>query len=70
MNINQDFVLRDNKILVVIYCRSKYHLNWRLNPVLLEKTTTRKRIFYSREDGIETSAPLDHRLSMITQQAS
>ena len=39
MNINQDSVLKENTILIVIYCLSQYHLNhvnWRLSPVLLE----------------------------------
>ena len=37
MNIDQDSVLRENTILIVIYCLSKYHMNWRLSPVLLER---------------------------------
>ena len=37
MTINQDSVFRENTILIVNYCLSKYHMNWRLSPVLLEK---------------------------------
>ena len=44
MSINQDSVFRENTILIVNYCLSKYHMNWRLSPVLLKNRKFNKLI--------------------------